>query len=154
MKLLSACLWLCVLLVGCTASFKPDPANFGLRETVVETALAQLGRPYRYGGAEPEGGFDCSGLIHYSYAQAGISVPRTTGELMSSGTAISQSDAAPGDLLFYRFADKEPSSLHVVLYVGDGRAVHAPTSTHDVRLAEIGKPEWKRNFVAAVTLLR
>lgn len=157
MKALAAALWLCVALVGCATSFKRDgggDASNGARETVVETALAQLGRPYHYGGYDPDTGFDCSGLVYYSYGQAGIKVPRSTRELMSAGTSIDLDEAVPGDLLFYRFTEKEPSNLHVVIYVGDGRAVHAPTSTHDVRLADIGKPEWKKNFVAAVSLLR
>ncbi|HVT37396.1 MAG TPA: C40 family peptidase [Nevskiaceae bacterium] len=149
-----AALALALLIAGCAPSFKPDHSHDDVREQVVETALAQLGRPYRYGGTDPDSGFDCSGLVWYSYAQAGMKVPRSTRELMSAGTEIRLADAAPGDLLFYRFSDKEPSNLHVVLYVGDGRAVHAPTTTHDVRLAEIGKPEWQRNFVTAVTLLR
>lgn len=154
MKHLAAALWLAVVLVGCAASFKPEGNATGARETVVETALAQLGRPYHYAGADPDTGFDCSGLVYYSYGQAGIKVPRSARELMSAGTSIKLADAVPGDLLFYRFSDKEPSNLHVVLYVGDGRAVHAPTSSHEVKLAEIGKPEWQRNFVAAVSLLR
>ncbi|PTU32504.1 NlpC/P60 family protein [Stenotrophobium rhamnosiphilum] len=112
-------------------------------------ALGQIGRPYRYGGTTQDG-FDCSGLVQYSYAQAGIKIPRTTSEQLHAGKKISLSNALPGDLLFYKLG----GGLHVALYVGDGRAVHAPARGRQVIVAPVDADFWQENFVTAIRVLR
>lgn len=112
-------------------------------------ALGQVGRPYVYGGTTPDG-FDCSGLVQYSYAQVGIKLPRTTSEQIKSGKRISLSNAEPGDLLFYDMS----GGLHVALYVGDGRAVHAPARGRQVIVAPVDIEYWQRNFITAIRVLR
>lgn len=87
-------------------------------------AQQQLGVNYRYGGAGP-GGFDCSGLVHYAYSQAGVDVPRTTGGLWRRAHDIGNASPRPGDVLFFNFGGK-PS--HVGIYVGDDYFVHAPAT--------------------------
>ena len=64
--------------------------------TAAQNALAMRGKPYRYGGYSPQG-FDCSGLVHYSYARAGGQLPRNTNGLWSRSRTISMSDLRPGD---------------------------------------------------------
>ncbi|SFF45775.1 NlpC/P60 family protein [Fontimonas thermophila] len=121
------------------------------RHRIVLEALGQVGRPYRYGGATPEG-FDCSGLVQYVYAQAGIVLPRTTREQYAMGKRIDDDELEPGDLLFYRF-ESGPVD-HVAIYLGDGQAVHAPAQGRAVIVASIDLPYWKKRFVDAVRVLR
>ncbi|MEQ1437928.1 C40 family peptidase [Fontimonas sp. SYSU GA230001] len=126
-----------------------DPA---LRHQIVLDALGQVGRPYRYGGATPEG-FDCSGLVQYVFAQTGIRLPRTTLEQRAAGDRIDASDIEPGDLLFYRFA-RSGAVDHVAIYLGEGQAIHAPASGRAVIVAAIDLPYWRKHFVEAVRILR
>ncbi|MDH6129470.1 C40 family peptidase, partial [Kitasatospora sp. GP82] len=88
----------------------------------VAAAEAQEGKPYVRGGNGPDS-FDCSGLMVWAYAKAGISLPRTSEEQASAGTDIGTdiSNARPGDLIIY-FNDAH----HVGMYVGGGQIIHAP----------------------------
>jgi cell wall-associated NlpC family hydrolase len=139
-----------LLLCGCT-DWGPAPER-AKREAIVETALGQVGRPYRYGGDSPDG-FDCSGLVEYSYAEAGISVPHNTTALRSTGSHISLGNARPGDLLFYRFSNSA-SSLHVAIYLGHGKMVHAPASGREVSVIHTDQDPWPGRFLGAVRVLR
>ena len=93
-------------------------------EQAASIALEQVGAPYRYGGTGPRG-FDCSGLVQYAYNRAGVSVPRTTGQLWSAAAPVGGDEMRVGDLLFFSIEGK---MSHVGMYVGDGRFVHAPQS--------------------------
>ncbi len=106
-------------------------------------ALEQVGRPYRYGGADPSG-FDCSGLVHFSYGQAGIATPRTTGALWRSLAPVRSGALEEGDVLFF---DIEGKVSHVGLYLGNGRFVHAPSSGRNVTVARLDQPYYRRAFV-------
>ncbi len=142
-------LLLTLLLAACATTPPGQPLSDDQRGTIAMEALGQVGRPYVYGGTTPDG-FDCSGLVQYSYAQAGIKLPRTTGEQLKSGARISLSSAEPGDLLFYEIG----GGLHVALYVGDGRAVHAPARGRTVIVAPVDIEFWQRNFITAIRVLR
>jgi cell wall-associated NlpC family hydrolase len=87
----------------------------------VQAAESQIGTPYVWGGSAP-GGFDCSGLVMWSYAQAGIGLPRTSGAQFAATTHIPLADIQPGDLLFYGPSGSE----HVSMYVGGGSMIEAP----------------------------
>jgi murein DD-endopeptidase len=145
---------LALFLSGCgTFGSGESDAVRAQRRTIALEALGQIGRPYRYGGASPSG-FDCSGLVQYSYLQAGVKLPRTTGQQLKAGNTIALDDAEPGDLLFYRFSSRRGKVDHVAIYVGDGEAVHAPASGRQVIVADVDEPEWSRRFVRAVRVLR
>ncbi|MES2488952.1 MAG: C40 family peptidase [Pseudomonadota bacterium] len=137
------------LLLSACVSSPLKPLDDSERSTIAMEALGQIGRPYRYGGTTQDG-FDCSGLVQYSYAQAGIKIPRTTSEQLHAGKQISLSNAQPGDLLFYKLG----GGLHVALYVGDGRAVHAPARGRQVIVAPVDADFWQENFVTAIRVLR
>jgi cell wall-associated NlpC family hydrolase len=93
----------------------------------IQAAESQLGVPYVWGGETPGVGFDCSGLVQWSFAQAGISLPRTSGAQYGATTHIPLADIEPGDLLFYG-AD---GSEHVAMYIGGGTMIEAPyTGAH------------------------
>lgn len=119
------------------------------RLEVVGTALAQLGTPYTYGGATPQTGFDCSGLVHYSLGNAGIEVPRTAAEQLNLAHRKALSAVLPGDLLFFHTA----KSNHVGIYLGNGKFIHAPSGGKYVRLSSIHRPYWQKHFTGAGSYL-
>lgn len=148
-KRIALLVWLALWLVGCGSA--PVVDNPAVRQQIIETALGQLGRPYRYGGRDPSG-FDCSGLVQYAYGEAGIVAPRDTKSQRDAGKRIDFDDAQPGDLLFYRF--ENAGGLHVGLYLGDGRMIHAPASGRQVSLVAVEMPVWKRRYLETIRLLR
>ena len=148
-------LWitLAVLLAlsGCAGHrYQPTPEGQAMRRGIVLDALGQIGRPYRYGGATPEG-FDCSGLVQYVYGLQGVKVPRTAREQHELGDTIDLDEAEPGDLLFYRFGLWGID--HVAIYLGDGQAVHAPASGRQVIVAPVAQRWWMDRYVDAVRVI-
>ncbi|QHA04195.1 hypothetical protein GQF42_13680 [Streptomyces broussonetiae] len=98
----------------------------------VAAAQSALGRPYVWGANGPSG-FDCSGLMQWSYAHAGMHLPRTSQEQRFAGRQIPLSEARPGDLVIYR-----SDASHVGMYVGNGQVVHAPYPGAAVRYDPVG----------------
>lgn len=95
---------------------------------LVDTATAELGVPYVWGGAGPSG-FDCSGLMQWIYGQNGIKIPRTSREQKKAGVSVPLSQAQPGDLLLYTYygsPSNPPPDNHVGMYVGPGKMIDAP----------------------------
>lgn len=132
----------------------PDqPLVKGDRDQIVMTAFAQVGKPYLYGGNGPDG-FDCSGLVRYAYGAGGASTPRTTASLFTSGRAIDFGQAQPGDLLFYRLDPTRSAPSHVVLYLGDGEGIHAPSSGKAIRAVNLTIPYFSQRYVGARRLLQ
>jgi len=117
-------------------------ANGG--EQIAELAMSLVGSPYSYGGEDPSG-FDCSGLVFYSFAQTGVAVPRTSMQQYRAARKIGLDDAEAGDIVF--FQDQVQLS-HVGVYVGDDMFVHAPASGRRVSLASLSAPYYQRHLVA------
>jgi cell wall-associated NlpC family hydrolase len=117
----------------------------GVGDRAAAIAIEQVGVPYRYGGTTTSG-FDCSGLVQYSYRHAGKNVPRTTGQLWSSTISIGRDEIQAGDLLFFSIEGK---MSHVGLYVGKQQFVHAPSSGRTVTLASLTSPYYATAFVRA-----
>jgi cell wall-associated NlpC family hydrolase len=86
----------------------------------VSAAESQLGVAYVFGGASPSQGFDCSGLVQWAWAQAGVTIPRTTEVQWPALTHVALDALEPGDLLFYYNLDSDDAVDHVVMYVGSG----------------------------------
>lgn len=106
------------------------PPASGYAATAVATALSELGKPYSWGATGPST-FDCSGLMVFSYASAGVSLPRTSQEQADYGVTVpSLAQAQPGDLVIYG-----PGAHHVGMYIGNGDIVHAPHTGDVVRIA-------------------
>lgn len=104
---------------------------------VIQIAEGQMGTPYQYGGTgRGDDGFDCSGLIQYAYAQAGIALPRQSRDQARSGTAVprSEDNLRPGDIL--TFAQSGRRITHVGLYIGDGRFIHS--ASKGVQISTLG----------------
>jgi len=112
-------------------------------------ALAQVGTPYRYGGASPAG-FDCSGLVQYTHLAAGVRVPRSTKAQKKASQRVRGSRRQPGDLLFFRIGF---NSYHVGILVDDERFVHAPSSGKRVQLSRIDNPYWEKRLRSTTTFL-
>ena len=97
-------------------------------------ALAQVGKPYIWGGVGPTG-YDCSGLTSMAYKSVGVTIPRTAIMQMRTGTSIpSVASALPGDLIF-PYAD----GSHVVMYIGNNQIVEAPTAGEKVQVVAVYK---------------
>ena len=106
-----------------------------------------LGRPYRYGGSTPSTGFDCSGLVHFSYQQAGAAVPRSTEQQRLASRPVKLAELRRGDLLFFNQEGKKYG--HVAIYLGDGRFVHSPSSGKSVRSDRLDSPYWRKHLSEA-----
>lgn len=134
-----------VLASACsTQSLTPSgPGSLG--DDAARIALGQVGTPYRYGGASPSG-FDCSGLVHYSYLKAGKSLPRTTSQLWNASSTVERNNIRAGDLLFFNIDGK---MSHVGMYIGDSRFVHAPSSGKKVSVASLESDYYRRALIRA-----
>ncbi|MFF5990679.1 MULTISPECIES: C40 family peptidase [Prauserella] len=110
----------------------------GAANDALQAALSRRGSEYEWGATGPNE-FDCSGLTSWSYAQAGINIPRTSRQQWGAGKPVSLDALLPGDLLFYDDGTGNPSNIHHVgMYVGEGKMVDAPTEGQlvDVRSME------------------
>ena len=108
---------------------RPAPApQAAPGERVAALARSLVGVPYRSGGASPQAGFDCSGLVQYVYAKLGVALPHYSGALWRIGRPVETEMLTSGDLVFFDQAG------HVGIYIGDGLFVHAPHAGARVRV--------------------
>ncbi len=133
------------ILAGCATWQGPRTRPF-LAARAANIALSMRGAPYRYGGDTPRG-FDCSGLVYYSFRQVGVWLPRTARGQSGIGRAVSRRDLRKGDLLFF-YEDGHPYG-HVGIYVGHGLFVHAPAPGQRVGLGSLRNPYWRSRFTFA-----
>ncbi len=104
-----------------------------------------LGTPYHWGGDTPQTGFDCSGLVEYSYAQLGIHVPRVAADQFDVGVHISNmNDLKPGDIVFFK--DSTGYVHHEGLYIGNHMFLHAPHTGDVVKISSLDEPYYKEQF--------
>ncbi|GAA4986242.1 C40 family peptidase [Kitasatospora paranensis] len=107
------------------------PPASGAAAIAVQAALDERGVPYKWGGTTTAG-FDCSGLMQWAYAKAGVSLPRTSQEQATVGTNVGTdpANAQPGDLVIYH-----SDAHHVGMYIGNGMVVHAPQTGDVVKIS-------------------
>jgi cell wall-associated NlpC family hydrolase len=122
----------------------PAPRRDGA-SVFVDSALAMLAQPYRYGGAAP-GGFDCSGLVVYAARQSGLLLPRRAQDLMFVGSALPRDQLRTGDIVFMHLAAKE---LHVGIMLDDRRFIHAPSARGVVRIDTLDRNPYASGFLTA-----
>jgi peptidoglycan DL-endopeptidase CwlO len=120
----------------------PPPTHSG----VVGVALSQLGTPYVWGGAAP-GGFDCSGLVMWAYAQVGVSLPHSSYAQYGYGVPVSRDQLQPGDLVFF------DGLGHVGIYIGNGQFVHAPHTGDVVKISSLDESWYSATYVGARRIL-
>jgi cell wall-associated NlpC family hydrolase len=115
---------------------------------VIFYALSLVGIHYRWGGNNPESGFDCSGLVSHVYRQiAGLVLPRDSYGMALQGTPVSKEELRPGDLVFFNTM-RRPFS-HVGIYLGDKRFVHAPSAGKTVNVVDMTEPYWAQRYNGA-----
>jgi cell wall-associated NlpC family hydrolase len=103
----------------------------------LSAALSRLGMPYVWGAAGPRS-FDCSGLVQWSFAQAGIVMPRVAADQARTGPSVPVKDLQPGDLLFYHTDPTAPDYIsHVAIYLGNGRMLQAPQPGEFVEIVPV-----------------
>jgi NlpC/P60 family protein len=139
--------WVLLFLVPISLATYAGQPQRDAAHRAADSALSLLNAPYRAGGSRPSTGFDCSGLVQYSYRQAGLSLPRTTEQQRRASKPIRLADLRRGDLVFFDQEGKKNS--HVGIYVGNGRFVHAPSSGKRVRSDTLNAPYWKKHISEA-----
>lgn len=155
-------LWTCLLILAVLAALARGTATTRIDTQAVAApranapvaaairfALAQLGKPYQWGGTGPNS-FDCSGLTMRAYQSGGITIPRVSRDQYRAGRHIPLSQLTAGDLVFYTHAEEStvPASIgHVALYLGGGRIIEAAHRGVPIRIASLRRP----NLVAFAT---
>lgn len=114
----------------------------------IRAAEAKLGVPYVWGGeSDAEGGYDCSGLVQYAFAQAGIRMPRVAADQATTGWRIPFAQARPGDLLIWANDPTAPGYIsHIAIYIGGGKMVVAPHTGDVVKIQQV----YFTNFQGAI----
>ncbi len=120
----------------------PPPTHGG----AVGMAMSQLGTQYVWGGAAP-GGFDCSGLVMWAYAQVGVSLPHSTYAQYGMGVPVSRDQLAPGDLVFF------DGLGHEGMYIGGGQFIHAPHTGDVVKISNLSEGWYAATYVGARRIL-
>ena len=132
-----------------SSSGSTRPSSGAAKDTPAQAAAfaqTMIGKPYKYGGASPSG-FDCSGLVLYSYKQAGLALPHNTDKQRAAARPVKVAELRRGDLLFFNQEGKKYG--HVAIYIGDGKFVHAPSSGKSVRSDRLDSPYWKKHLSEA-----
>jgi cell wall-associated NlpC family hydrolase len=135
-----------ILITGCAHTpAKPVPGySRSAGDKAADTALTMIGRPYKFTGDTPAG-FDCSGLVRYSYLTAGMDLPHGTKSLLAITRSVGLKNARKGDLLFFIQEGKKYS--HVGIYVGNDQFVHAPSTGGFVRRDSITDRYWNKHYL-------
>lgn len=120
----------------------------GTAMEVVLYALGLLNINYRWGGANPESGLDCSGMVSYIYKQAvGMNLPHNAAAMAQLGKEIDRSELEPGDLVFFNTRNKPFS--HVGIYIGENRFVHAPKTNSYIQVSSLKSGYFSSRFESA-----
>ncbi len=144
---------LCLVYTGCSSTLareeliaEPPVPVLTTGEQAVAAAEQMVGKPYRRSGVTPAG-FDCSGLVRYSYLSAGLDLPHQTRELKRLARVVDPADLRKGDLLF--FTERGRKYSHVGIYAGDNLFVHAARTGKSVRIDSLLDPYWQEHFLDA-----
>ena len=139
-------------------SAPPDPGQFssalqaGAAQTGYSAAGLQalmiaekyLGTPYHWGGDTPATGFDCSGLVEYSYAQLGIHIPRVAADQFNVGIPVTKDELKPGDIVFFK--DSTGYVHHEGIYIGNDMFLHAPHTGDVVKISSLDETYYAQQF--------
>ena len=131
------------------ASEAPEVLDSKLANIIIETASAQLGVPYTYGGTSPDKGFDSTGFTYYCVRSAGISFPRQLSDQLGAGSRIDYNDLTPGDIVYFSPEPGENASFCGVYY-GGGLMIYSPVPGDVVKTANITTNYWTSRFVTGI----
>jgi cell wall-associated NlpC family hydrolase len=154
---LKAVVAMLVTLVSCAGSHTPTDFSSlsnaakqpvtSVQKGVIRTALSLKGTPYRFGGMTPEG-FDCTGFVNYVYRNsAGIVLPRESHDLVRAGKHVPAADLLPADIVYFKIEHQKP--LHIGIYLGDGKFIHAPSTRGKVNIQSLSLNYWKSRYLGA-----
>jgi cell wall-associated NlpC family hydrolase len=138
------------LLDGRAATVVRDAAATALlsARNLTSSALDLIGIRYKWGGATPASGLDCSGLVQFVFQQVtGVTLPRSTKELSRIGERVTLADLQPGDLVFFNTLKR--SFSHVGIYIGANRFVHAPRTGGSIRTDDMSFAYWAKRYNGA-----
>jgi cell wall-associated NlpC family hydrolase len=154
------CASLAALLLAACSTTAPDMTSIGTqppvesaqtaarRSDITFFALGLIDTGYRFGGKNPEAGFDCSGMVAYVFREAaGIRVSGSAADIAKRGREIDKQELQAGDLVFFNTLGRPYS--HVGIYIGDGRFVHAPSTNGKVRIDRMDNKYWAKRFEVA-----
>ncbi|MFZ1983488.1 MAG: NlpC/P60 family protein [Desulfatitalea sp.] len=122
------------------------PGSF--QESIVSTAHRFLGKPYRYGKASQQEGFDCSGLTMTVFRLNGLELPRSAADQFNSGKPVARDALQSGDLVFFA-TGRSPRISHVGIYSGQGQFIHAATRDRAVRVSSLSNGYFKNRYKGA-----
>ena len=135
-----------------TTYYSSTTSSSSVIDDVIARAMNRLGTPYRWGGNGPYS-FDCSGFVIYVLRPFGVTLPRRSRDMASSGTFVARSDVIPGDLLFFATAGGRTVS-HVGMYIGGGQFIHSSTTrSGGVIISNFNSAYFTRTFVTARRVL-
>ncbi len=125
-----------------------DIAIVDPRHELSQFAMQLLDVRYRRGGQAPSTGFDCSGFVHYVFAQVfGVDLPQNSAGQYQVGRQVARNDMKAGDLVFFKMHGKRVS--HVGIYLGEGRFIHSPRTGERVHVSNLAENYWARRFAGA-----
>lgn len=123
-----------------------------LQEAAI-AAISFVGKPYFFGGSNPDIGFDCSGLVQYVLLQSGVKkLPRTSREMYEHSSPVDSENLVVGDLVFFQTNNANQIN-HVGIYVGEGRFIHAPSTGNVIRLDKLAQNYWQKSFAGGRRVL-
>ncbi len=117
-------------------------------DKVSVTAKSLLGTKYKFGGTNPESGFDCSGFVKYVFKSAGIDLPRSSYDMKTVGRPVDVKSLKVGDLLFFKI-----NTSHVGIYIGNGKFIHSPTTGRSVTIESLTDDFFGNKFLGARRVL-
>ncbi|MFM1978152.1 MAG: hypothetical protein RLZZ151_667 [Pseudomonadota bacterium] len=127
-------------------------SNQVIREEIIAHAMWLIDKDYRFGGSDPETGFDCSGLVSHVYMKvAGIRLPHNAAMMAKEGKAIDRAQLKIGDLVFFNINKK--SYAHVGIFIGNDRFIHAPNRLSKIKISSLKSGFYQANFQTARSLL-
>jgi cell wall-associated NlpC family hydrolase len=117
-------------------------------QEIILHALSQTGVKYKYGGINPDSGFDCSGFVRYVFKEAAnLTLPHGANAMSQVGQKINEKELQPGDLVFFNTMKSVYS--HVGIYVGNNRFIHAPSAGASISVADMNDSYWSKRFTGA-----
>lgn len=117
-------------------------------QEIILHALSQTGVKYKYGGINPDSGFDCSGFVRYVFQEAAnLTLPHGASAMSQVGKKVNEKELQPGDLVFFNTMKSVYS--HVGIYVGNNRFIHAPSAGSSISVADMNDSYWAKRFTGA-----
>lgn len=128
---------------GSSNNSSSNPTSIGRQ--IADYALEYVGYPYVYGGEDPSG-FDCSGFMQYVFAHFGYTINRTATAQLQNGYYVDYDDLKPGDIIYFGSGS---IASHVGLYIGDGKFVHAQSSSTGVVISSLSENWYANRYLCA-----